>query len=413
MVCFQFHLKPHFKIIIAASIASTVSACGGGGGGGGGSVGGAISRLPITITNPDPGVVIEPSALELANTPSLGDVAAASVYHLGVSGEGITIGVVDSGVDKTHDELSGRVIGGGDWQSSGDGTSDPYGHGTHVASIIAASSNNKGMQGIAPLAEIVSYRILNSAGKFGGKSGNTMLPAILGNVKARNLKVVNNSWASIYEITDLSASTIESAISSELSAYRKSATASGPVMVRAAGNGSDNNVSVRSGLPYYFPELKANWLTGLADIKGLSGLARIQESTQKKIPVAIMGASTSQSEMRMVLEAGAVGYIPKNIGIKAFYSAITLMAEGEIFLPADHGTHRSENSFLPNNWLTGREQDMLAGLLAGKSNKEIARKHGLSEVTVKHHLKSLRGKLGAKNRTHAVCRAIELGIVPE
>ena len=41
------------------------------------------------------------------------------------------------------------------------------------------------------------------------------------------------------------------------------------------------------------------------------------------------------------------------------------------------------------------------------------RKHGLSEVTVKHHLKSLRGKLGAKNRTHAVCRAIELGIVPD
>ena len=102
MVCFQFHLKPHFKIVIVAGIASTVSACGGGGGGGGGSVGGAISRLPITITNPDPGVVIEPSALELANTPSLGDVAAASVYHLGVSGEGITIGVVDSGVDKTH-----------------------------------------------------------------------------------------------------------------------------------------------------------------------------------------------------------------------------------------------------------------------------------------------------------------------
>ena len=61
----------------------------------------------------------------------------------------------------------------------------------------------------------------------------------------------------------------------------------------------------------------------------------------------------------------------------------------------------------------GREQDMLAGLLVGKSNKEIARKHGLSEVTVKHHLKSLRGKLGAKNRTHAVCRAIELGIVLE
>ena len=153
--------------------------------------------------------------------------------------------------------------------------------------------------------------------------------------------------------------------------------------------------------------------TGLTDVKGLSGLSKIVEVTQQNIPIAMMGPPTSHSEMRMALDAGAVGYIPKNIGIKAFYSAMTLMAEGEIFLPADHGGHKSENSFLPENWLTGREQDMLAGLLDGKSNKEIARKHGLSEVTVKHHLKSLRGKLGAKNRTHALCRAIELGIVPE
>ena len=53
------------------------------------------------------------------------------------------------------------------------------------------------------------------------------------------------------------------------------------------------------------------------------------------------------------------------------------------------------------------------GLLAGQSNKEIARVHGLSEVTIKHHLKSLRAKLGARNRTHAVCRAVELGIAED
>ena len=65
------------------------------------------------------------------------------------------------------------------------------------------------------------------------------------------------------------------------------------------------------------------------------------------------------------------------------------------------------------HWLTGRERDVLNGLLSGQSNKEIARTHGLSEVTIKHHLKSLRSKLGARNRTHAVCRAIELGIAEE
>ena len=66
-----------------------------------------------------------------------------------------------------------------------------------------------------------------------------------------------------------------------------------------------------------------------------------------------------------------------------------------------------------NGPLTGRERDVLNGLLTGLSNKEIAREHGLSEVTIKHHLKSLRSKLGARNRTHAVCRAIELGIAEE
>ena len=56
------------------------------------------------------------------------------------------------------------------------------------------------------------------------------------------------------------------------------------------------------------------------------------------------------------------------------------------------------------------DMDGLLGLRAGLSNKEIADKLQLSEVTVKHHVKSLRGKLGARNRVHAICRAIELQI---
>jgi two-component system NarL family response regulator len=60
--------------------------------------------------------------------------------------------------------------------------------------------------------------------------------------------------------------------------------------------------------------------------------------------------------------------------------------------------------------LTKREREVLTGLLAGQSTREIANHLSLSEVTIKHHLKGLRSKLGAKNRTHAVCRAIELGL---
>ena len=63
-----------------------------------------------------------------------------------------------------------------------------------------------------------------------------------------------------------------------------------------------------------------------------------------------------------------------------------------------------------NQFLTGREHDVLSGLLAGNSNKEIAHNLNLGEVTIKHHLKRLRSKLGTRNRTLAVCRAIKLGI---
>jgi DNA-binding NarL/FixJ family response regulator len=60
--------------------------------------------------------------------------------------------------------------------------------------------------------------------------------------------------------------------------------------------------------------------------------------------------------------------------------------------------------------LTRREHDVLAGLRGGLGNRDIAKSLSLSEVTVKHHIKSLRGKLGARNRLHAVCRANELQI---
>ncbi len=51
-----------------------------------------------------------------------------------------------------------------------------------------------------------------------------------------------------------------------------------------------------------------------------------------------------------------------------------------------------------------------SGPRSSLSNKEIADNLSLSEVTVKYHIKSLRGKLGARNLVHAVCRANELDI---
>ncbi|XDZ65531.1 S8 family peptidase [Alphaproteobacteria bacterium LSUCC0684] len=245
-------------------ISGLLTGCGGGGGGGGG---GAQPRPEIRQPPADTGSI---NVVEKQNSPGLFQVGASQVFLSGGTGQSVTIGVADSGVAAGHEEFSGRVLGGGDWHGTADGLLDEHGHGTHVASLVAAGSDGIGIQGVAPLSRIVSYRILGSTGTFQGRSGNVMVPGLLGDALARDLPVVNHSWSSYYEIDDMSRSRIEDLLRDEITAYRQVATENGPIMVWAAGNGSDNQVSIRSGLPYHLPELEPNWLAVVAvDTEGV------------------------------------------------------------------------------------------------------------------------------------------------
>src|SRR5437773_1453018 len=72
------------------------------------------------------------------------------------TGTGQIVGVVDTGADATHPDLAGRVLSGAEFTtqsdtSTGDGTNDDNGHGTHVSGIVAAVANNAtGVAGLAP-----------------------------------------------------------------------------------------------------------------------------------------------------------------------------------------------------------------------------------------------------------------------
>jgi DNA-binding NarL/FixJ family response regulator len=101
------------------------------------------------------------------------------------------------------------------------------------------------------------------------------------------------------------------------------------------------------------------------------------------------------------------------LGTDALLAALQMVAAGEVYVPVEMMAADSPITPRSQGCLTGLERDVLNGLLSGQSNKEIARKHGLSEVTIKHNLKSLRSKLGARNRTHAVYRAIELEVAED
>jgi len=153
--------------------------------------------------------------------------------------------------------------------------------------------------------------------------------------------------------------------------------------------------------------------TEMPDMNGVAGLRQMIAQCSGHIPVALIGSLRRGNEIRDFLTAGAAGYLTYSLSAQALLAGLRMINVGEIFVPIDVLALEDQVTRTGRHWLTGRERDVLNGLLAGHSNKEIARAHGLSEVTIKHHLKSLRSKLGARNRTHAVCRAIELGIAEE
>lgn len=248
-MCMARYVQQGFSIF-SGFLLFSLSACIGGGGGGGGQAqfGGAGS--------------------EYAAQPGLQQVSAAAALGAGYSGRNIRIGVVDSGIDGRHSEFSGRVHAGGDWQSASDGRIDLHGHGTHVAAILGAAKDGVGMHGVAPKSQLYAYRILNQYGNFGGRSGEAMIPGLVSDARRKNLHILNNSWGSRIEINDISRGEIETTLPRELAAWQ-SAVNSGMVIVWAAGNQRDNQVSVRAGLPYYFSSLRRGWLTVVSS--GASG----------------------------------------------------------------------------------------------------------------------------------------------
>lgn len=94
------------------------------------------------------------------------------------TGAGVTVAVVDSGVDRTHPQLAGRVLPGTDLlEPDGDGGRDCAGHGTGVASIIAAAPlPGVAFHGLAPAARILPVRVSEQQVVQGRESGRTVSP---------------------------------------------------------------------------------------------------------------------------------------------------------------------------------------------------------------------------------------------
>jgi DNA-binding NarL/FixJ family response regulator len=145
-------------------------------------------------------------------------------------------------------------------------------------------------------------------------------------------------------------------------------------------------------------------------MNGLNGLVRLRER-YPSLKIALMSGEAKNEDVRLALAHGAVGFLPKTLPGTLLLQALQRMLAGEIFMPenmAESATLSDANTL--NGTFTRREREVLDFLLKGQSNKEIARALDLEEVTVKLHIRGLCRKLGAKNRTQAAMRAVELGL---
>ena len=127
--------------------------------------------------------------------------------------------------------------------------------------------------------------------------------------------------------------------------------------------------------------------------------------------VALISGTGSPELAEQALAAGAAGYLPKTLSAKSLANAVQFMAMGEQYVPLGFLRSAPDEPAHPlAQRLSRREREVLGGLIEGKSNKEIARDLGISEPTVKLHMKTLYRKIGAQNRTQAAMIAKEAGL---
>jgi two-component system, NarL family, response regulator YdfI len=142
-----------------------------------------------------------------------------------------------------------------------------------------------------------------------------------------------------------------------------------------------------------------------------------EQGILRETPVVFLTVPRPQQWISQVLRAGVRGILPTDLSASQLAAAVQTVAQDLIVLHPNETQVRNSTSLNDVEVtdlvepLTTREREVLQMLTQGRGNKQIAARLNISEHTVKFHVASILGKLGASTRTEAVSLALRRGLI--
>jgi DNA-binding NarL/FixJ family response regulator len=140
---------------------------------------------------------------------------------------------------------------------------------------------------------------------------------------------------------------------------------------------------------------------------GLTGLALLR-AERPTVPIIVVSAARDAAMPRRAYDLGAAAYVDKSASLKEIAATVRAVLDGEILVPPEtaepHSFAQRAAQLTPQQWR------VLALMVHGDQNKQIAYKLGVGEPTVKAHVTVILRKLGVRTRTQAVIEARGLAL---
>lgn len=151
----------------------------------------------------------------------------------------------------------------------------------------------------------------------------------------------------------------------------------------------------------------------MPDMDGIQAAAAVH-AAHPEVAIVMLTSFSSDVQLHAALQAGASGYLLKDVSGDALVAAIRGAARGEPQLHPEIARRLMKNMPAPNDplgGLTPREREVLLLIARGLSNKEIGLQLSLTEVTVKGYVSGLLSKLNVSDRTQAALLAVRYGLI--